>query len=67
MLSGILAECQVDNGSDVVAVEKTDAAGIFKARGFLGDYEIEASAGGKTARQTWALKKQGAPLEITLQ
>jgi GH35 family endo-1,4-beta-xylanase len=48
------------------AAGKTDASGALKMRGFLGDYEVEASADGKTARQTWTLKKESAPLVITL-
>jgi GH35 family endo-1,4-beta-xylanase len=46
---------------------KTDATGTFKTRGFLGDYEVEISANGKTQRQAWSLKKERAPLVITLE
>jgi len=46
---------------------QTDAQGLYKTRGFLGDYEITATQGGRTKTIHTALKKENAPLEITLE
>lgn len=42
----------------------TSAAGQYKTRGFLGDYEITATAGGKTKTVPAKLAHQGRTLEI---
>lgn len=46
---------------------KTAAAGTFTARGFLGDYEIEVSAGGKSRTIRASLPKEGAAVECVLE
>jgi len=45
---------------------KTDAAGSFKTRGFLGTYEVKVTLGGKTKTQKLELQQAGAPLVMTL-
>lgn len=45
---------------------RTDGTGVFHTRGFLGDYEIEATAGRKTAKVKGSLVKQGATVTIEL-
>ena len=45
----------------------TDAQGQYKTRGFLGDYEITVSAGGRSRTIKTTLKKENAPVEITLE
>ena len=45
---------------------KTDASGSHKTRGFLGDYEITATYGGKTGRQEVKLGRDGASLSLRL-
>ena len=47
---------------------QTDASGQYKTRGFLGDYEVTATAGGKTGTVKATLRKGTAPntVEITL-
>ncbi len=46
---------------------KTNARGTFAARGFLGDYEIQARAGGKSKTVQVSLPKNGATVECVLQ
>ncbi len=45
---------------------KTGAQGTYATRGFLGDYEIEVKAGGKTKTVKAALPKEGAKVECVL-
>ena len=45
---------------------KTSGQGIFATRGFLGDYEIEVKAGGKTKTVRATLAKGGARIECVL-
>ncbi len=44
----------------------TDATGAVNLRGFLGDYTIEVTAGGKTTKQPATLVKSGSRIEIAL-
>ncbi|HXK03409.1 MAG TPA: hypothetical protein VMS37_13465 [Verrucomicrobiae bacterium] len=46
---------------------KTAASGTFTARGFLGDYEIEVKAGGKSKTIRASLPKEGAAVECVLE
>jgi endo-1,4-beta-xylanase len=46
---------------------KTGAKGTFTTRGYLGDYEIEVKAGGKTSTVKASLGKDGKSVECTLQ
>jgi endo-1,4-beta-xylanase len=46
---------------------KTAASGTFTTRGFLGDYEIEVKAGGKSKTVRASLPKQGATVECVLE
>ncbi|MBZ5586469.1 MAG: endo-1,4-beta-xylanase [Acidobacteriia bacterium] len=46
---------------------KTAAAGSFTTRGFLGDYEIEARAGGRSKTVRASLPKEGATVECVLE
>jgi GH35 family endo-1,4-beta-xylanase len=46
---------------------KTSAQGTFATRGFLGDYEIEAKAGGKSKTERVSLTKEGAKVECVLE
>ena len=46
---------------------ETGADGVYKVRGFLGDYEITVTQGGRTKTIHTALKKENAPVEITLE
>lgn len=43
-----------------------DEAGRFTTRGFLGDYTVEVTAGGKTQRVRAALPKDGAEVVVTI-
>jgi endo-1,4-beta-xylanase len=45
---------------------KTGAQGTFATRGFLGDYEIEVKAGGKSETVRASLPKEGAKVECVL-
>ena len=45
---------------------KTSGQGTFTTRGFLGDYEIEVKAGGKTKTVRATLSKGGARIECVL-
>ncbi len=45
---------------------KTGAQGTFAARGFLGDYDIEVKAGGKSKMLSASLPKEGATVECVL-
>jgi GH35 family endo-1,4-beta-xylanase len=45
---------------------KTGAQGTYATRGFLGDYEIEVKAGGKSKTQRVSLTKEGAKVECVL-
>jgi GH35 family endo-1,4-beta-xylanase len=45
---------------------KTGPQGTYAARGFLGDYEIEVKAGGKTKTVRASLPKEGARVECVL-
>lgn len=45
---------------------KTDAHGTFSIRGFLGEYEIDVKAGGKSKTMRVSLPKEGARLECVL-
>jgi hypothetical protein len=45
---------------------KTGGQGTFATRGFLGDYEIEVKAGGKTKTVRANLSKGGARIECVL-
>lgn len=44
----------------------TDAAGSAKVRGFLGDYEISVTSGGKTVTQPAKLTRDGAAISIAI-
>ncbi len=44
----------------------TGAAGDYKARGFLGDYEITATQGGKTKTVPATLAREGQTVTVTL-
>lgn len=46
---------------------KTSGQGTFKTRGFLGDYEIEVKAGGKSKTVRASLPKEGAKVECVLE
>ena len=46
---------------------KTGAQGTFATRGFLGDYEIEIKAGGKSKTVRVSLPKEGAKAECVLE
>jgi endo-1,4-beta-xylanase len=46
---------------------KTGKEGTFATRGFLGDYEIEVKAGGKTKTVRVSLPKEGARAECVLE
>lgn len=46
---------------------KTGAQGTFAARGFLGEYEIEVKAGGKSKTIRASLPKEGAKVECVLE
>lgn len=46
---------------------KTGVQGTFVTRGFLGDYDIEAEAGGKSKRVRASLPKGGATVECVLE
>jgi endo-1,4-beta-xylanase len=46
---------------------KTAASGSFTTRGFLGDYEIEVKAGGKSKTIRASLPKEGAAVECVLE
>ena len=46
---------------------KSAAGGAFRTRGFLGDYEITVSAGGKTKTAKAQLGKDGTKLEVVLE
>ena len=46
---------------------KTGTQGTFATRGFLGEYEIEARAGGKSRTVQATLPKQGATVECVLE
>jgi endo-1,4-beta-xylanase len=46
---------------------KTAASGTFTTRGFLGDYEIEVKAGGKSKTVPASLPKEGATVECVLE
>jgi len=46
---------------------KTDRQGTFATRGFLGDYEIEAKAGGKSKTVRATLGNKGASVECVLE
>ena len=48
------------------AVAQTDAGGRADVRGFLGDYEVTASASGKMVTANVALRREGAGLEMKL-
>ena len=45
---------------------ETDEQGLYKARGFLGDYEITVTQGGRSKTIRTTLKKDSAPVEITM-
>jgi len=45
---------------------KTGTKGIFQTRAFLGDYEIEVKAGGKTRMVKASLGKDGKTVECVL-
>jgi GH35 family endo-1,4-beta-xylanase len=45
---------------------KTGARGTFATRGFLGDYEVEVKAGGKSKTVHASLPKEGARIECVL-
>ena len=42
------------------------AGGVYSTRGFLGSYEAEATAGGRTAKAGFVLTRQGAEVKIQL-
>jgi GH35 family endo-1,4-beta-xylanase len=46
---------------------KTSGQGTFATRGFLGDYEIEVKAGGKSKTERVSLTKEGAKVECVLE
>jgi hypothetical protein len=46
---------------------KTGKQGTYAVRGFLGDYEIEVRAGGKTKTVKAALTKGGAAVECVIE
>ena len=45
---------------------RTGADGAYSVRGFKGDYEVEVSAQGRTAKSRMTLDWRGAPLKISL-
>jgi len=45
---------------------KTGAQGTYATRAFLGDYEIEVKAGGKSKTVRASLSKEGAKVEFVL-
>jgi hypothetical protein len=45
---------------------KTGARGTYATRGFLGDYEIEVKAGGKSKTLRASLTKEGVKVECVL-
>jgi hypothetical protein len=45
---------------------KTGGQGSFAARGFLGDYDVEVKAGGKSKTVHVSLPKDGARVECVL-
>jgi hypothetical protein len=49
------------------ATATTDAQGVARVRGFLGDYRVTANQAGATATTTVILPGQGAAVQITLQ
>ena len=44
----------------------TNAAGILEMRGFLGDYQITATVGAKTATTQTVLTDSGTSVRVTL-
>jgi hypothetical protein len=46
---------------------RTGQSGEWRGRGFLGDYEIEAKAGGKARTVTARLGKGGGTVRVTLE
>jgi endo-1,4-beta-xylanase len=46
---------------------KTSAQGTFATRGFLGEYEVEVKAGGKSKTVRVSLPKEGAKVECVLE
>ena len=46
---------------------ETDATGAYHPRGFLGDYEITVTHGGKSKTLRTTLKKNSAPVEVVLE
>ena len=48
------------------ATVTTDAQGVARLRGFLGDYRVTASQAGGKATATAVLPRQGAALQVTL-
>ena len=48
------------------AAGRTDARGRFATRGFLGDYEVTATAGGKTGTVRTALTKPGTTVTVRI-
>lgn len=44
----------------------TDERGRFEVRGFLGDYEVEVSAGGQSQKTTLRLSREGARVKVEL-
>ena len=48
------------------AAAKTDAQGRISVRGFLGDYEVTAEAGGKAVTARASLSKNGTIVAVTL-
>jgi len=45
---------------------KTDSSGSFKGRGFLGDYEAVAEAGGLSTKASFSVDKSSPSLKIVL-
>ena len=71
LTAGLAALACAAYGADgATSLLPPDAASVFKlraTRGFLGDYEIEAKAGGKPKTVRVSLPKGGATVECVLQ
>jgi GH35 family endo-1,4-beta-xylanase len=65
--SGVAYEDLVLKRWTTAASGTTDASGRFAARGFLGEYEIEARHGALAKKSTATLTRDGKPVVVTLQ
>ena len=45
---------------------RSNSQGVFAGRGFFGEYEVEAIAGGRTVRKSFTLEKDGAEVTVPL-